>query len=214
MRVWRSYERVLARLILTYQSQVHGLAIVLTLVINAIMLATWEAPADPADKVPITPPWYMDTLYVLGALHVAVSALLLVIHLENSPYLFSPRARAVRRDKFLAAVRAAQIDFDKGDGRKYPLALYVRVARIFLHQFHLWQHLYYVAFLVFSVLGVVYDGYFFAFHLLHVIDMSAVLKDVLKSVTRNGSTLLYLFGLGLIVIYIFSVAVRLLPRRL
>ena len=68
-----------------------------------------------------------------------------------------------------------------------------------------WDHLYYILFFLFSLAGVCTHGYFFCFHLLHVVRASTILRDVLKSVTRNGVTLLFVFGLGAIVIYIFSV---------
>ena len=41
-------------------------------------------------------------------------------------------------------------------------------------------------FLSFSVLGTVYNGYFFSFHLLNIVVNNQLLGGVIKSVTQNG----------------------------
>ena len=43
-------------------------------------------------------------------------------------------------------------------------------------------------FLGFSVLGTLYDGYFFAFHLLHIINTNVLLDAAIKAVTVNGTS--------------------------
>ena len=40
--------------------------------------------------------------------------------------------------------------------------------------------------LVFSALGTILYGYFFAFHLLNIVNTNQLLKSVLKAVTLNG----------------------------
>jgi len=41
-------------------------------------------------------------------------------------------------------------------------------------------------FFVFSILGTIYYGYFFSFHLLHITQNNQLLKRVIMAVTRNG----------------------------
>lgn len=40
-----------------------------------------------------------------------------------------------------------------------------------------------------SVLGTVFYGYFFAFHLLHISELNQLLKRVIAAVTTNGKKL-------------------------
>ncbi|XP_076109900.1 inositol 1,4,5-trisphosphate-gated calcium channel ITPR2-like isoform X1 [Mytilus galloprovincialis] len=63
---------------------------------------------------------------------------------------------------------------------------------------------YFLLFLTLSVLGTVYHGYFFAFHLLNIVVNNQLLSGVIKSVTQNGWSLLWVAILGLIVIYIYA----------
>lgn len=50
-------------------------------------------------------------------------------------------------------------------------------------------------FLGMSVAGTMFHGYFFAFHLLNVVNNNQLLSGVIKAVTLNGtlSLLMYLF---------------------
>lgn len=63
---------------------------------------------------------------------------------------------------------------------------------------------YFLVFLSFSVLGTVYNGYFFSFHLLNIVVNNQLLGGVIKSVTQNGWSLFWVAVLGLIVIYIYA----------
>ena len=55
-----------------------------------------------------------------------------------------------------------------------------------------------------SVLGLLYYGYFFAYHLFHVIIGNDILNRAIRAVTKNGKSLLWVAGLLCIVIYIYS----------
>ena len=46
-----------------------------------------------------------------------------------------------------------------------------------------------------SVLGTVFRGYFFAFHLLNIVNNNQLLKGVIQAVTQNGHYLLSMFFL-------------------
>ena len=39
-----------------------------------------------------------------------------------------------------------------------------------------------------SVAGIVFDGYFFAFHLLNIVNNNQLLRGVIQAVTLNGDT--------------------------
>lgn len=47
-------------------------------------------------------------------------------------------------------------------------------------------------FLALSIAGTMYHGYFFAFHLLNIVNNNQLLSGVIKAVTQNGKTLLSL----------------------
>jgi len=38
-----------------------------------------------------------------------------------------------------------------------------------------------------SVAGIVFDGYFFAFHLLNIVNNNQLLRGVIQAVTQNGT---------------------------
>ena len=42
-------------------------------------------------------------------------------------------------------------------------------------------------FMAMSVAGVVFDGYFFAFHLLNIVHTNQLLRGVIQAVTQNGA---------------------------
>lgn len=64
--------------------------------------------------------------------------------------------------------------------------------------------LYHVAIVVFSVLGVVFHGYFFSVHLFHIVIGNHLLIQVIRAVTSKGTALLWLAALMVVIIYIYS----------
>jgi hypothetical protein len=67
------------------------------------------------------------------------------------------------------------------------------------------QRLYYLVLLATSVAGVFTSGYFFAFHVLHIVSHNNLLERVLQSVTKNGRALLWVAALTAVVIYVFTI---------
>jgi len=67
------------------------------------------------------------------------------------------------------------------------------------------QRWYYLVFLGCSIAGIATSGYFYCFHLLHIIDNNDLLKRVLQSVTKNGRALLWVAALGIILLYVFAI---------
>ena len=56
-----------------------------------------------------------------------------------------------------------------------------------------------------SIVGIFENGTTYCFHLLHIVVRNNILIRVLKSITKNGSSLLMVTLLGIIVIYIYAV---------
>jgi hypothetical protein len=56
----------------------------------------------------------------------------------------------------------------------------------------------------FSLLGMLFNDFFFAVHLLGLISKSSVLKNVVVAVTQNGKSLVLTFMLGCIIVYLFA----------
>ncbi|XP_053404101.1 inositol 1,4,5-trisphosphate receptor type 3-like isoform X2 [Mercenaria mercenaria] len=67
--------------------------------------------------------------------------------------------------------------------------------------------IYYLLFVACSIAGTFTDGYFFAFHLLHIAELNHVLKGVIRAVTTNGKALLMVTLLALAIFYIYSLVI-------
>eukprot|EP00041_Stephanoeca_diplocostata_P038566 m.1528282 g.1528282 ORF g.1528282 m.1528282 type:complete len:3000 (-) comp25237_c1_seq15:596-9595(-) len=63
---------------------------------------------------------------------------------------------------------------------------------------------YYFLFLALSVLGLFFDGIFYAFHTLHIVEGNDMLQRAMESVTRNGKSLWEIARLIATIVYIFS----------
>jgi hypothetical protein len=63
---------------------------------------------------------------------------------------------------------------------------------------------YYVLFFAFSVAGLFSHGYFYIYHLLHIVQNNKDLQSAVNAVTYNGKSLLWVAFLTLTVVYIFS----------
>jgi len=84
----------------------------------------------------------------------------------------------------------------------------MRVSGVFggLAEYIRFTDVYHISFLVMSVLGLVFNGYTYCFHTLHIVAGNDLLVRVLQSVTINGASLLWVAALGVVIIYIYSVA--------
>lgn len=67
------------------------------------------------------------------------------------------------------------------------------------------SNIYYVLYTLSSVLGLVYSGYFYGFHFLHVAVENDSLQRAFQSIVRAGRTLFYIVVLVLSVMYIYSI---------
>jgi inositol 1,4,5-triphosphate receptor type 1 len=165
----------------------------LTFIINILMLAVWEAPLS-FDKVRpnFSVDWYSGALYALGGLHIFVSVLVSAAY-----FLLRPPSAAAVLDHLPKNVadRAKSwlpwLDDDSARTKTSPFST------LSLHHIFL---------VLFSVLGIFFDGYFYCYHLLHVVVGNDLLVRVMSSVTKNGKSLLWVAALMVIIIYIYSLA--------
>ena len=72
--------------------------------------------------------------------------------------------------------------------------------------------IYYVLYVTFSALGLVFHGYFYAFHLVHIVRDHDMLNRAIESITRNGVSLLAVTALAITVVYVFSMVAFLFFR--
>ncbi|PVD21456.1 hypothetical protein C0Q70_19629 [Pomacea canaliculata] len=192
-------------------------ATVLSLAINVMMLVTWNAQAsvedfeklknnnnitispltyDPKPKiVNMADQDYTIILWALGGVHNLFSLFVLISYLlSNHPRL--PRLVDVRNcwRGMVGNKPADEEETTKEDDTVSKLHI----------QFFSFTTFYYLMFLGMSVAGTMFHGYFFAFHLLNVVNNNQLLSGVIKAVTLNGMSLLWVAVLGFIVIYIYS----------
>ncbi|ESN99534.1 hypothetical protein HELRODRAFT_176700 [Helobdella robusta] len=59
-------------------------------------------------------------------------------------------------------------------------------------------------FLCMSIMGTIFRGYFFAFHLLNIVNNNQLLRGVIQAVTQNGKSLLWVAVLGFVVFYLYG----------
>uniref|UniRef100_A0A1I8GWB2 Anoctamin n=1 Tax=Macrostomum lignano TaxID=282301 RepID=A0A1I8GWB2_9PLAT len=67
------------------------------------------------------------------------------------------------------------------------------------------QTLYYLVFLGCAFAGTFYSPYFFAFHLLNIVNNNQMLQGVIQAVTTNGLSLIWVSILGIVIMYLYAV---------
>ncbi|XP_074663089.1 inositol 1,4,5-trisphosphate-gated calcium channel ITPR3-like [Tubulanus polymorphus] len=194
------------------------IATLLSLAINIIMLVTWKSKGsllsievaknatalppviydpDPViTKIPVEQ--YRIILLVLGISHNVFSLLVIVSYfVSNHPKLPSPTAIAKDIRKMCRKKdEAKNIDeFDDEKTTKSKLAVNFFSIKTF----------YYLMFMGMSVAGSAWNGYFFAFHLLNIVNNNQLLAGVIQAVTQNGKSLLWVAVLGLVVFYLYAI---------
>ncbi|XP_041375271.1 inositol 1,4,5-trisphosphate receptor type 1-like [Gigantopelta aegis] len=197
-------------------------AILLSLAINILMLWTWDAKAsmeDCADVISanqqnisgvcpglndpypvitgISGDLYRIIMLSLGGAHILCSLFVLIAYfLSNHPRL--PRLVDIKASiKKIIPCQKKETDeelVNKKEERKSNLDV----------NFFSFTTFYYLMFLGMSIAGILFHGYFFAFHLLNIVNNNQLLGGVIKAVTVNGMSLLWVAVLGFILIYIYS----------
>jgi len=143
---------------------------------------------------PELPDWYMFVLVSMGGVHVLLSVIILVEYfLSNRPQFPSVYEMRQAISNLLGEDFFAPPPDDENDDE------HLRVNFFSLKTF------YYLLFLGASCAGVAFWGYFFCFHMLHIVPRNQMLMRVLKSVTQNGTSLIWVGILGLVIIWIYAV---------
>jgi inositol 1,4,5-triphosphate receptor type 1 len=166
------------------------LLLVLTFVLNILILAVWRAPASFDVVAPeYYVDWYGSALYTLGGLHLALSTLVAATYFLLHPPSLHALAISLPWKLDLQWMPGVMDNPDRS--KTSPLS------PLSLHHLLL---------IPFSALGLLFHGYFFCYHLLHVVVGNDLLQRVMQSVTKNGRSLLWVAALMVIVIYIYSLA--------
>nr|XP_019924346.2 inositol 1,4,5-trisphosphate receptor type 1 isoform X2 [Crassostrea gigas] len=202
----------------------HG-ATILSLAINLFMLVTWNAKAsredfdkhnqsitnqtldrallqDPIPRIGYVPhDHYTLAMYALGGTHNLLSLFVLI------SYFLSNHPRFPTKEEVKAPFRALCGGGNNGSGKKKSDDLTEKkpdeISKLDV-KFFSFTTFYYMMFLAMSAAGTKFHGYFFAFHLLNIVNNNQLLSGVIKAVTLNGVSLLWVAILGLIVIYIYA----------
>ncbi|KAK3086885.1 hypothetical protein FSP39_024881 [Pinctada imbricata] len=199
---------------------------ILSFAINILMLVTWQAQAslvdkelfgnsttipaqiqDPTPKISIlSDDQYNMALYIMGGLHNFFTLLVVVSYfLGNHPRM--PNIRSIIASIKQACARKKKDD-EVDDEKKKPHQSKLDA------KFFSFQTFYYMAFLGLSVGGTFYHGYFFAFHLLNIVNNNQLLGGVIKAVTQNGKSLVWVAVLGLVVFYLYGIIAFALMRSM
>lgn len=149
--------------------------------------------ADPVIKE-INKPDYDLILLVLGIVHNVFSLFVFIT------YLLSNHPRLPHWSEIMEPIRRL---FGKDKSEEEEKAQSKEISKLDV-KFFSFRTFYYMLFLGMSIAGTFSNGYFFAFHLLNVVNNNQLLAGVIKAVTQNGYSLLWVGILGIIVIYIYA----------
>ena len=170
--------------------------LVLTLIINILLLIAWEAPTtddgepDNAQRLPdLAFDWFDLSLKIVGISQIVITAcVVLTFFITNPPsvhltLLSVPGLNRIKR----------YVDWvgEPADDRTHTSLFSV-------------ASVYHVALLALAIAGVNFSGYFFSFHLLHIVVGNDILLRAVRAVTKNGDSLLWVAALMVVVIYIYS----------
>lgn len=135
-------------------------------------------------------------MYVMGGCHNFLSLLVFVSYFVcNHPRL--PSIKNGINACMKTSLRRKQDDEEDEDKkRKHISKLDARFFSV--------TTFYYAVFLGLSIGGTLSNGYFFAFHLLNIVNNNQLLSGVIKAVTQNGKSLLWVGVLGLVVFYLYG----------
>eukprot|EP00043_Microstomoeca_roanoka_P019214 m.213666 g.213666 ORF g.213666 m.213666 type:complete len:2617 (+) comp16958_c0_seq4:400-8250(+) len=166
------------------------LMLLMTFILNLMILSLWQAPRSWDTAVPdYAFSGYDELLSIFGALHIFFSVLVATAYFTLQPPSFAQTFPRLAEYTFFK--RVLQLPEEGEDYR-------TRTSLFGVTSF------YHILVVVFSILGIFYHGYFYCFHLLHVVVGNDILLRVIQSVTKNGISLLWVAALMVIIIYIYS----------
>jgi len=182
------------------------ICLLLTVTLNILMLIFYKEGTANAlqDDSTTLPTSLLPVMYILGGIHILFSLLMWISYVWkwSAVILFERRkereeAKKIRLQAKQQEDASLQLEFQE-DG---PLMSFL------LDIFYLFSSpwwFYHTLFLVMSAIGT-YSFPVFAFHLLDLPIRNPGVQSVLQAVTTNGKSLLVTAGLGLTVIYLFSI---------
>uniref|UniRef100_K1QLV5 Inositol 1,4,5-trisphosphate receptor n=1 Tax=Magallana gigas TaxID=29159 RepID=K1QLV5_MAGGI len=179
---------------------INYIVVFLSFVISIIIMITWRDPklADGTSDTNSAKPEYTMSnyepfLYVWGGVHNLLSLCILITFLISNNPTFPP---------YTWIKKKLSSNDDENDFRSWHEK---KTGRSHLEiEIYNFKTIYYFVFFACSVLGTVFYGYFFAFHLLHISELNQLLKRVIAAVTTNGKSLLMVALLGLAVFFCYS----------
>jgi len=140
------------------------------------------------------PPWYNVFLYITGSVHIFTSVVIAVtFYIANPPTQWNPL-----KEKCSWLQLDVRCDLFFPNFNRFFFIFFFFCVCVCV------QFWYYLIFVAFSFAGIFTQGYFYGFHLLHVIVNNNLLVRVLQSVTKNGRALLMVAMLMVIIMYQYS----------
>lgn len=184
---------------------------VLSFAINIMMLVTWNAKASlqkgnstltaeiynhEPDITTLTQEQYTIAIYVMGGMHNFFSMLVLISYFVcNHPSLPNPKSAIMFFKKLSVKKKNQEEEEDKK--KKHISKLECKFFSVVTF--------FYLMFVTLSIGGTVSHGYFFAFHLLNIVNNNQLLSGVIKAVTLNGKSLVWVGVLGMVVFYLYGI---------
>ncbi|XP_070173454.1 inositol 1,4,5-trisphosphate-gated calcium channel ITPR3-like [Littorina saxatilis] len=198
----RIHANPLARFFVQSKWWLNPCVLLVSLILCLIVMVTWKAQTSMSTVKPDLSGWSgaQESIYAFGGLHNILSLCIVISYfLSNHPTF--PDRRDFKKFflKFFPAKKESKGEEEDEDDpvqEKRESHLEVRFFSIITF--------YYLAFLACSILGTVFWGYFFSFHLLHVVLLNQLLQRVILAVTRNGVSLVLVGILGLAIIFMFA----------
>ncbi|KAL4233979.1 hypothetical protein ACF0H5_005634 [Mactra antiquata] len=192
---------------------------ILSFAINILMLLTWNAKASLAtpgimtknttaippeikDPVPaisnISEETYNLAMFVMGSMHNFFCFLVFLSYfIGNHPRLPDPKAIFDDFKEMFESKKKKEEEADEDKAKEHESKMDAKVFSF--------ATFYYVGFVLMSVGGSMYHGYCFAFHLLNIVNGNQLLSGVIKAVTQNGRSLVWVGILGLCVFYLYAI---------
>ncbi|XP_019851941.1 PREDICTED: inositol 1,4,5-trisphosphate receptor type 3-like [Amphimedon queenslandica] len=183
---------------LAFHSIRSRLLMFVTVLLNLFLLFIYTVPPHAVGNNtpfrPDFPRWFHPLFFVLGAIHLFLSLWIVVEYFViNWPHFRLPSFCYTLRAKLEYAVLKESSTYQPP-----------RLNCIDVGLFSI-STLYMFLFLLSSILSLAFSGYFYCFCLLFIIIDNDILKRVLRSVTKNGISLIWVAILGLIVLFIYAV---------
>jgi len=191
---WRDFIRLLS----TNERRIVTIAYILTGIINLMLLSNVKGSEDPDNNY--VPEGTRDSIYGFAVAHVVCSALLVANFLiGTAPIKVEQGWRWKTEVKKKLETAAEKVTFEMAE-RVLPRSGW---ALFFLLR-DLWFS-YYIIFLICSILGLVKNPAFFAFHILDIVGRVRLLGYVMKSVSENIGQVFATLLLGIMLCYIYAV---------